>query len=181
MKHIKLFEQFIEEKAYQMTGSYGAKGIIGKVLFAFKKEIEKIKFDGDADKTIAELNSVWTNWASKDGAKIIEQEVLKIVKDKEAIVYITASVNTEWEADDVNGLNRPGSSELFVRIPSNFVINVGFADDVDANKFSKKLSGMTNDAIKTTDDADIFGAFDYEIGENNTEIRGSMFLTIDAK
>ena len=41
MKHIKLFEQFVNEKAYQMTGMYGAKGIVGKVLFAFKKEVEK--------------------------------------------------------------------------------------------------------------------------------------------
>ena len=38
MKHIKLYEEFVNEKAYQMTGSYGAKGIAGKLLFAFKKE-----------------------------------------------------------------------------------------------------------------------------------------------
>ena len=37
MKHVQLFEQFINEKAYQLTGIYGAKGIVGKVAFAFKK------------------------------------------------------------------------------------------------------------------------------------------------
>ena len=74
------------EKAYQLTGIYGAKGIIGKVAFAFKKEVERVKYEGDADATIDDLNSVWSKWADKDGAKIIEQEVMKQVKDKEAVV-----------------------------------------------------------------------------------------------
>ena len=77
MKHIQLYEQFVNEKAYQMTGIYGAKGIAGKVLFAFKKEIEKIQYSGDAESTLAELNNVWSKWADKDGAKIVEELVLK--------------------------------------------------------------------------------------------------------
>ena len=106
MKHIQLFEQFVNEKVYQMTGSYGAKGIAGKVLFAFKKQIERIKYEGYEAATLEDINKVWSKWADKDGAKIIEQEVLKQIKDKDAVVYITATLaGKEWIADDVNGIN----------------------------------------------------------------------------
>lgn len=182
MKHIQLYEQFINEKAYQMTGIYGAKGIIGKVLFGFKKEIERIKYEGDVDATLAELNSVWSKWADKDGAKIIEQEVMKQVKDKEALVYVMATLGGfEWAADEVNRLNSPEKPELFVTIPNDFVINVGFADDVDSSKFSRKLDGMQNSAIQNGKETAVIGSYDNLVGENNIEIRTSMFLSIDAK
>ena len=182
MKHIKLFEDFINEKVYQLTGTYGAKGIAGKVLFAFKKQIERIKYEGDQAATLKEINQVWSKWADKDGVKIIEQEVLKQVKDKKAIVYVMATLGkTDWVVDDVNGINSPGRAELLVRFPSDFVINVGFADDVDASKFSRKLDGMTNDALVTGKETDIIGAYDNLVGKNNVEIRASLFLTIDAK
>jgi hypothetical protein len=182
MKHIQLYEQFVNEKAYQMTGIYGAKGIIGKVLFGFKKEIERIKYEGDADATLAELNSVWSKWADKDGAKIIEQEVMKQVKDKEALVYVMATLGGfEWVADEVNRLNTPGNSELFVTISNDFVINVGFADDADSSKFSRKLDGMQNSAILNGKETAVIGSYDNLVGENNIEIRTSMFLSIDAK
>lgn len=180
MKHIKLFEQFVNEKAYQMTGMYGAKGIPGKVLFAFKKHIENIKFEGDADSTLEEINKAWEKWAPKEGAKIIEQEVMKVVKDKGYIVYITASLGDKWEADTVNGINSPGSDKLFVRIPSDFVINVGFTDDVDADKFSNKLGGMTNSAMRLKYDINVFGSYNDRAG-NNTEIREVLILQLDAK
>lgn len=181
MKHIPLFEQFINEKAYQMTGSYGAKGIIGKVLFAFKKEVEKIKYQGDADATLAELNQLWSKWADKDGAKIVEQEVMKVVKDKEAIAFITATLSpAKWIADVVNKINTPDGTELFVSLNSDFVINVGFADDVDASKFERKLDGMTNTPVFNSA-VDIVGDSEIEVGYNNVEIRKGFFLVIDAK
>ena len=182
MKHIKLYEQFVNEKAYQMTGIYGAKGIIGKVLFAFKKEIEKIKYEGDAEETLSELNKVWSKWADKDGAKIIEDLVMKQVKDKEAIVYVMATLSSSvWEAETVNRLNTPGNSELYVTIAGDFVINVGFADDVDAGKFARKLEGMQNSAIISSRETAVIGAYDSAIGENNIEIRSDIYLLIDAK
>ena len=172
----------VNEKAYQMTGMYGAKGIVGKVLFAFKKEIEKIKFEGDVQDTLKELNQVWSKWADKEGAEIIADEVMKQVKNKEAIVYIMAALSKqEWVDDQINGLNRPDSTELFVRIPSDFVINVGFADDVDANKYARKLSGMQNDALVSGIETTILGEYESSVGQNNIEIRQSMFLSIDAK
>lgn len=181
MKHIPLFEQFINEKAYQMTGSYGAKGIIGKVLFAFKKEVEKIKYEGDVDATLAELNQIWSKWADKDGAKIIEQEVMKVVKDKEAIAFITATLSpAKWIADTVNRINVPGRAELYVSLNTDFVINVGFADDVDASKFERKLDGMTNTPVFGSV-IDIVGTADSGVGYNNVEIRKGFFLVIDAK
>ena len=190
MKHIQLFEEFINEKAYQLTGIYGAKGIIGKVAFAFKKEVERVKYEGDSDATLEELNDVWTKWADKDGAKIIEQEVMKQVKDKEAVVYITATLSkTLWVVDDVEGINAPGKSELLVRIPSDFVINIGFAPKVDGSKFSRKLDGMMNDALMTGRETEVVGSYDISssfalarlVGRNNIEIRSSVFLLIDAK
>jgi hypothetical protein len=182
MKHIQLFEQFINEKAYQMTGMYGAKGIAGKVLFAFKKEVEKIKFEGDVQDTLKELNKVWSKWADKEGAKIIADEVMKQVKDEEAIVYIMATLSKqEWVDDQINGLNRPDSRMLFVRIPSDFVINIGFADDVDARKYARKLGGMQNDALVARNETTILGEYESSVGKNNIEIRQSMFLSIDAK
>lgn len=182
MKHIQLYEQFVNEKAYQMTGIYGAKGIAGKVLFAFKKEIEKIQYNGDADSTISELNNVWSSWADKEGAKIIEELVLKQVKDKEAIVYVLATLGGFlWEADTVNRLNSPERNELFVTIQGDFVINVGFADDVDANKFGRKLDGMQNSAITSSKETAVIGAYDGAVGENNIEIRTGFYLSIDAK
>lgn len=182
MKHIQLYEQFVNEKAYQMTGIYGAKGIAGKVLFAFKKEIEKIQYSGDAESTLAELNEVWSKWADKEGAKIVEELVLKQVKDKEAIVYVLATLGGYlWEADTVNRLNSPGNDELFVTIQGDFVINVGFADDVDANKFGRKLDGMQNSAITSSRETAVIGAYDGAVGENNIEIRTGFYLSVDAK
>lgn len=179
MKKVKLFEQFVNEKVYRMTGSYASKGIIGKMMQAFKKEIEKIKYEGDVDATLAEVNKAWMSWAPKDGAKIILSEVQKAVKDMESVVFVNASIDGEWIADEVNGLNREGSSELFISRNGDFVINVGFADDVDGSKFSRKLTGMLNSPINQG--TDIYGSFDAEVGGNNVEIRSGEFMSIDAK
>lgn len=176
MKYIQLFEQFVNEKAYQLTGSYGAKGIPGKVLFAFKKHVEHIKFEGDVKETLAELNKAWVKWADKDGAKIVEQEVMKQVKDKEAIVYIIATLSgAEWEEESSR------EQDMIANIPLDFVINVGFADDVDCNKFSKKLGGMQNDALGSNTATAIIGKYDSHVGGNNVEIRSGFNLSIDAK
>jgi hypothetical protein len=182
MKHVKLFEDFINEKAYQLTGSFGAKGVAGKVLFAFKKEVERIKFEGDVEKCLEEINKVWSKWADKDGAEIVEREVMKLVKDTEGVVYITVTLaGTQWEADEVNGVNAPGKSELLVRIPSDFTINIGFADDVDSGKYARRLGGMQNNALITGKESTIYGSYDSLVGRNNIEIRSGLFLTIDAK
>jgi hypothetical protein len=183
MKYIKLYEDFlVTEKAYQLTGAYGAKGIAGKVAFAFKKEVERVQYDGNVEATLNDINKVWSKWANTEGAKIIEAEVMKQVKDKEAIVYLTATLGGySWVADEVNGVNNPGRTELLVRIPGDFVINVGFADDVDANKFSRKIGGDLNTALNTSNATEIIGNFDVEVGLNNLEIRSALYLSIDAK
>lgn len=183
MKHVQLFEDFlVTEKVYQLTGQFGAKGIPGKVLFAFKKEIERVKYEGDPKTTLADINKVWSNWADTAGTKIIEQEVLKQVRDKESIVYLVASLGGyEWIADDANRVNSPTRSELLVRFPMDFTINVGFMDDVDGSKFARKLGGMMNTALTTNIDTAIIGKYDSLVEDNNVEIRASLFLTVDAK
>jgi len=173
MKHVKLFEQFVNEKVYRLTGAYGAKGIAGKVLGAFKNAVSGVKFEGDATSTLKDINDAWSKWANKEGAKIIIDEVAKQVKDKEALVYITANLDEAWVEESING------SELMVNIPGDLVINIGFADDVDAGKFSRKLGGMQNSAVQTNNS--IMGSFDEGVGQNNVEIRSGLFLTIDAK
>ena len=177
---VKLID--VNEKAYQLTRSFGAKGIAGKVAFAFKKEVERVQYDGNVEATLEDLNKVWLKWANSIGAKIIETEVMKQVKDAEAVVYVTATLGGyEWVVDEVNGVNRPGKTELLVRIPGDFVINIGFADDVDANKFSRKLGGDLNVALNSSNDTEVIGNFDAEVGNNNLEIRSALFLLIDAK
>lgn len=180
MKHVHLFEQFVNEKAYQMTGMYGAKGIPGKVLFAFKKEVERIKYEGDAEVTLDALNDEWTKFVKRSAADIILKELYNSIKDfKEVVLFVNVSLEDKWEADTVNGLNYEGRSELYVRIPGDFVINVGFYDDADGSRFAKKVGGYMNTPIQTS--SDIYGSFDPAVGYNNIEIRSSLFLTIDAK
>lgn len=180
MKHVKLFEQFINEKAYQMTGIYGAKGIAGKVLFAFKKEVERIKFEGDAKVTLEELNEEWEKFTKRSAADIILKELYNSIKDfKECVLFVNVSLEDKWQADEINGLNRPGGSQLYVTYPRDFVINVGFYDDADGSRFAKKVGGYMNTPINM--DSDIYGSFDAAVGYNNIEIRSSLFLTIDAK
>jgi hypothetical protein len=178
MKHIKLYEEFVTEKAYRMTGNYAAKGIIGKVMQSFKKEIERVKYEGDEAATLEEVNDAWKDF-SKDAQKIILDEVKKAVKDMEQVVYVhVTGLNKEWEADTINGLNREGG-DLFITIPGDFVINVGFMDDVDGSKHSRKLGGMMNSPIFGGED--IHGKADENVGDNNAEIRGVEFISIDAK
>lgn len=183
MKNLKSYDDFLNEKAYLLTGIYDAKGIPGKVLFAFKKEeIERIKFEGDTDKLLKEVNAAWKKWAPTKGAKIIEAEVMKQVKNPEAIVYITANLLEEWKLDEINKLNteidKTGTAYIHYR-GSDFVINIGFADDVDAGKYSRRLGGMRNTAV-ITNDVYVAGEF-YDAGYNNVEIRESLFLMVDKK
>jgi hypothetical protein len=182
MKHIQLFEQFINEKAYQMTGIYGAKGIPGKVLFAFKKEVEKIKFEGDADVVLDQLNSEWTKFVKKSAEDIILRELYHSIKDfKDIVLFVNVNLGDEWIADTVNRINRPGASELYVSYANDFVINIGFYDDADGSKFAKKVGGMMNTPIRLVGSSDIYGTFDSQVDGNNIEIRASLFLSIDAK
>ena len=178
MKHIKLYEEFVNEKVYRMTGPYASKGIIGKVMQAFKKEIEGATYEGDAADTLEEVNGAWGDFG-KDAQKMILDEIKKAVKDMNQVVYVhVQGLNLSWEPDTINGLNRDGGP-LYIRIPGDFVINVGFMDDADGSKYSKKLGGMLNTAIAGGED--IYGGYDAEIGENNVEIRGSEIMQIDQK
>jgi hypothetical protein len=178
MKHIKLYEEFLNEKVYRLTAPYASKGIIGKVMQAFKKEIERVTFEGDVKDTLEQVNGAWWDFG-KDAQKMILAEVEKAVRDMDQVVYVhVQGLNLSWEPDTINGLNRDGGP-LYIRIPRDFVINIGFMDDVDGNKFKNKLGGMLNTAIAGGED--IYGAFNARIGENNVEIRGSEIMQIDQK
>ena len=178
MKRIKLYEEFVNEKAYRLTGPYASKGIIGKVMQAFKKEIERVTFEGNAAETLEEVNGAWGDF-HKDAVKIILDEVQKAVRDMDQVVYVNVGgLNKTWEPDAINRLNGEGRP-LHISIPGDFVINIGFMDDVDGSKFKNKLGGMLNSAINGGED--IHGGFDDEIGENNVEIRGSEVIQIDQK
>ena len=181
MKHIKLFEQFVNEKVYRLTGPYAAKGVVGVLMQAFKKEIEKISHEGDPEATLAAVNDIWSKWAPKDGAKIIIDRVTKVIKDKEEIAFITASLNIVWELRTDLGGDGTGDVMRF-GFPSDFVINIGFMDDADASWYSRKLDAMTNTPIFiSTRDVEIMGAFDAAVGYNNIEIRDGEVMMIDSK
>ena len=186
MKHIKLFEQFVNEKVYRLTGMYGAKGLVGKVMQAFKKKIEKIKYDGDISETLKEVNETWDIFVQQDLTKIILDQVKKGDKTLNSVTYVTANFSGEWRADDINGLNKniDRTGELFICYSKygEFVINVGFKDSVNGRKLSKKIdkTGIMNSPIASSADT-IFGAYDPSVGDNNLEIRDSDYMSIDPK
>ena len=186
MKNLQTFDEFLNEKAYLLTGGFGAKGIPGKVLFAFKKQIERIRFEKTGQDLLDEINKTWSKWAPKEGAKIIETEVLKAVKDRDAIVYLTAKLNTMWKFDtvnDINSLDIEKDKKAYITLDTtDFVINIGFSDDVPAKKFANRLGGIGNDPIYNPKEfIDIVGEFSDEVGQNNVEISSSMILLIDSK
>jgi hypothetical protein len=179
MKHVQLFEQFVNEKAYRLTGIYAAKGIVGKVMQAFKKQIERIQLDWVEEAAIEEVNDAWEAFYDT-ASKIIMDEVKKTVKSMDEVLFVhVAGLNSKWEADKINGLNRPGQEALYVTIPGDFVINIGFMDDADASKYKRKFDATTNPPLMTG--VDIYGTFDSGVGYNNIEIRDSEFIMIDGK
>ena len=179
MKHVKPFEQFVNEKVYRMTGIYSAKGLVGKVMQAFKKEIAGVKYEGDAEATLEEINKEWAKF-QKDAEKIILDAVEKGAKSMDSVVFVTANLATGFHIDEVNKLNREGSSELFVGY--ELIINVGFMDDVDGSRLYKKIdnTGMMNSPMANNSDV-IYGNYDPAVGDNNLEIRDSEYMSIDQK
>jgi hypothetical protein len=179
MKHLQLFEEFINEKSYRMTGVYASKGLIGKVMQAFKKEIAGVKYEGDAEATLEEINKEWAKF-QKDAEKIILDAVEKGAKDMDSVLFVTANLAKGFHIDEINGLNREGSSELFIGY--ELVINVGFMDDVDGSRLYRKIdkTGMMNSPIANSSDV-IYGDYDSAVGDNNLEIRDSEYISIDGK
>ena len=179
MKHIQLFEQFVNEKVYRMTGVYSSKGLVGKVMQAFKKTIEKVSYEGDQKATLAEVNKAWTKF-QKDAEKIILDQVEKGAKSMDSVLFVTANLDEGFHIDEINKLNREGSNELFVGY--ELVINVGFMDDVNGSKLYKKIdkTGMMNSPIAKSSDT-IYGDYDSSVGNNNLEIRDNEFMSIDSK
>ena len=183
MKKVKLFEQYVSEKAYRMTGIYSSKGLIGKLMQSFKKEIEKISYEGDVAGTLIEVNKEWAKF-KKDAEKIILDHIEKSV-DMDSVVFVTANLNQGWKADEINGLNSSdGSGALYISYATwnEFVINVGFADDYDGKKASRKIdkTGMMNAPVASKKDV-IYGEYDSAVGNNNLELRDSEYIQIDAK
>ena len=178
MKHVQLFEQFVNEKVYRMTGIYSSKGLVGKVMQAFKQEISKIKYEGDQKATLAEVNKAWTKF-QKDAEKIILDAVEKGAKSMDSVLFVTANLDEGFHIDEINKLNREGSDELFVGY--ELVINVGFMDDVNGRKLYKKIdkTGMMNSPIASKKDT-IYGTM-ASVGNNNLEIRDNEFMSIDSK
>ena len=178
MKHVQLFEQFVNEKVYRMTGIYSSKGLVGKVMQAFKQEISKIKYEGDQKATLAEVNKAWSSFKST-GEKIILDAVEKGAKSMDSVLFVTANLDEGFHIDEINKLNREGSNELFVGY--ELVINVGFMDDVNGSKLYKKIdkTGMMNSPIASKKDT-IYGTM-ASVGNNNLEIRDNEFMSIDSK
>ena len=183
MKNIPTFEQFLNEKTYRLSGYYSAKGLIGKIMQAFKKEIQGLKHEGDVMGTLEEVNKEWDKF-KKDAHKMILDQVKKAVGSMDGVVFVTADLS-KWSMDEVNGLNDLGgefSSSLYIALlDGDVVINVGFADDVDAGKYKRKFDkeSYQNSAIATEDDV-IYGTIS-DVGDNNLELRAGEVMQIDAK
>ena len=183
MKPLQTYKQFLNEKAYRMTGIYAAKGIVGKVMQAFKQEIAKVKYEGDSAATLKEVNKEWAKF-QKTAEKIILDAVEKGAKDMKSVLFITANLVEEWKADEINGLNKAdGSGPLYISYAkyNEMVINVGFPDDVNGNKLYKKIdnTGMMNSPLANSKDV-IYGEYDSQVGNNNLEIRDAEYIQIDS-
>ena len=178
MKHVQLFEQFVNEKVYRMTGIYSSKGLVGKVMQAFKQEISKINYEGDQKATLAEVNKTWSSFKST-GEKIILDVVEKGAKSMDSVLFVTANLDKGFHIDEINKLNSEDSNQLFVGY--ELVINVGFMDDVNGSKLYKKIdkTGMMNSPIASKKDT-IYGTM-ASVGNNNLEIRDNEFMSIDSK
>lgn len=177
MKHVKLFEQFVNEKVYRLSGPYARKGLLGQIMQAFKKQIERISFEGDADATLAEVNKEWDKF-KPTAHKMILDQVEKATKN-EGVLFVTARL-TPWIKDEVNGLNSEGSGSLYISLEQEVVINVGFFDDVDADRYKRRFDkeSMTNTPIADPNDT-IMGNYDSGVGYNNIELRGNEVMQID--
>ncbi len=180
MKRIPTFEQFLNEKAYRLSGYYSQKGFLGKIMQAFKKQIEGVKYEGDAEATVEDVNKIWDKFQD-EAKKMVLAQVEKAVKDMDNVLYVTMTPS-KWIADEVNGLNQEGGSSLYISLEDgDFVINVGFMDDVDAGKYKRKFDkeSYQNSAIASDEDV-IYGNLS-PVGDNNLELRGGEVMQIDAK
>jgi len=180
MKRIPTFEQFLNEKVYRLSGYYSSKGLIGKVMQTFKKEIERISYEGDVEGTVEEVNKAWDKFQD-EAKKIVLAQVEKAVKDMDSVAYVTMAPS-KWIADEINGLNQEGGTSLYISLADgDFVINVGFIDYVNANKYSRKFdkNSYTNSAIASDKDV-IYGNLS-PVGDNNLELRDGEVMQIDAK
>ena len=179
MKNIQTFEAFVNEKVYRMTGIYSAKGLIGKVMQAFKKEIQGLKYEGINVVTQEEVNKEWAKFEDT-AKKIILDQVEKGAGGMEGVLYVTANLFNGFAIDEVNGLNSEESETLYLGY--EVVINVGFMDDFNGKKVYKKIdkTGMMNSPIANSTDT-IYGDYDAAVGDNNLEIRDSEYISIDGK
>ncbi|MDC0008852.1 hypothetical protein OAE73_00665 [bacterium] len=179
MEHVKLFEQFISEKSYRMTGIYSAKGLVGKVMQAFKQEIAKVKYEGINIVTQEEVNEEWAKFED-EAKKIILDQVEKATGDMEGVLFVTANLFNGFAIDETNGLNHEESDTLYLSY--EVVINVGFMDDFNGKKVHRKIdkTGMMNSPIASKKDV-IYGDYDEAVGNNNLEIRATEVIQIDKK
>jgi len=179
MKHLQLFEEFLNEKAYRMTGIYAAKGLVGRVMQAFKQEIKTVKYEGINVVTQEEVNKEWAKFEDT-AKKIILDQVEKGAGGMEGVLYVTANLSNGFAIDEVNGLNSEESETLYLGY--EVVINVGFMDDFNGKKVYKKIdkTGMMNSPLASKRDL-IYGEYDASVGNNNLEIRESEYIQIDGK
>ncbi len=180
MKHIKLFEEYIEESVFRMSGIYTAKGLVGQVMQEFKEEIKSIRYDDSMKETLDEINKAWNSF-TKEAEGIIIDEVMKTVKKKEEVVYINVKgLEEEWEVDRELGFNPLKNTynpyNLYVRLPE-FVIDIGFADVGGRMKYRKKLEVGSWSPKRTPSGRDIYGSLNSE-ASSNIEIKGIEVLVI---
>ena len=180
MKKIPTFEQFVNEKSYRMTGIYGSKGLIGKVMQAFKQEIKTVKYEGINVVTQEEVNKEWAKFEDK-AKKIILDQVEKGAGGMDGILYVTANLFNGFAIDEVNGLNDIDPDNILY-LSYEVVINVGFMDDFNGKKVARKIdkTGMMNSPLSYEKEL-IYGEYDASVGNNNLEIRDTEFIQIDGK
>ena len=164
---LEQYEKDVKEKAYRLAGDTRTQ-VGGQLAQLFKKHMEREKLPSESD-----VQKKWKAWYSRDGVNHIKAYVEKAVKaahkNTEGLVYIGSNgLNITWEEERIGSVYN-------VKMSSEFLIYVQFADDVDSVKAMRKMKGFGRNSIINPNKLDnILGRSDK--GIQTLELRESPFL-----
>lgn len=98
MKHIKLFEQFVNEKKHKPSGSTYLPAYYGSIEKHFTDERKKDLEDAGINVTPEREDKIKVEWSTEDQAKKIREEV-KYLLDKVFNRGQAKSLLRDWDYD----------------------------------------------------------------------------------
>jgi len=168
---MKSFQEILNEKVYRLSHELGTKTpIASKILQAFKKNIEKYQ-SVDKNTDIKFLDKEWKKFEN-EATKIIMDNIKKAFGNdfKDGVIAVTSVLGkAKWQ----------NKNDSIYSLSNDFVININVSDDVNAQKYAKKLKGWINSPI--TSSASLIYGQKLDSKLQNIEINDSLILSIDSK